>query len=45
MESNFELVKITKTITDMLDDHILVCNTEGKSITDRLFPQVYTLTC
>ncbi|WP_018213443.1 SpoIIE family protein phosphatase [Desulfitobacterium hafniense] len=32
MESNFELVKITKTITDMLDDHILVCNTEGKIV-------------
>lgn len=32
MESNFELVKITKTITDMMDDHILVCNTEGKIV-------------
>lgn len=32
MEKSFDIVKINETITDLIDDHILVCDTQGRIV-------------
>ncbi len=41
MEKRFDIVKINETITDLIDDHILVCDTEGQIVFSNMAIQSY----
>lgn len=41
MEDNFDILKINETIADMIDDHILVCDVDGKIIFSNKAMQSY----
>jgi sigma-B regulation protein RsbU (phosphoserine phosphatase) len=41
VDKNFNLVEVNKTMADMIDDHILVCNTKGQIVFSNRAMQSY----